>query len=136
MGMLGSLIVDPVVHPDFPVPAGARRSFVDGPLYDVATEALLVPYALDPRWHTMAHAAGLSGEDVGLNRFDPKLFYILGGLLNGAAPTTDVLAPAQLRANPPGTGHPTLFRMLNLNYFPTRARVHRSPRATRSRWPR
>lgn len=123
MGMFGGLIVDPVVHPDFPVPAGARRSFVDGPLYDIATEALLVPYAVDPRWHTLAHAAGLSGEDVGLNRFDPKFFYVVGGPLNGGAPTTDVLAPSQLRANLPGTGHPTLIRMLNANYFPTRARL-------------
>ena len=51
LGMAGILLVDPVVDPAFPVPAGARRSFVDGPLYDVATEAVLVPYAADPRWH-------------------------------------------------------------------------------------
>jgi FtsP/CotA-like multicopper oxidase with cupredoxin domain len=122
MGMFGPLIVDPVVHPAFPLAPGARRSFIDGPLYDIATETLLVPYALDPRWHTFSHAAGLSGEDVGLNRFDPKFFYVVGGLLNGPAPTADVRAPTQLRANLPGTGHPTLFRMLNANYFPSRAR--------------
>ena len=121
MGMAGPLIVDPVVHPDYPVPAGARRSFVDGPLYDVATEALLAPYALDPRWHTLSHAAGLSGEDVGLNRFEPKFFYVLGGPLSGPRPTTDVSAPTRLRVNVAGTGHPTLLRMLNLNYFPSRA---------------
>ncbi len=121
MGMAGPLIIDPVVHPDHPVPAGARRSFVDGPLYDVATEALLAPYALDPRWHTFDHAAGLSGEDVGLNRFDPKFFYVLGGLLTGPSPTTDVIAPTQLRVNTAESGHPTLLRMLNLNYFPSRA---------------
>jgi hypothetical protein len=121
MGMAGPMIIDPVVHPSFPVPAGARRSFVDGPLYDIATEALLAPYALDPRWHTLSHAAGLSGEDVGLNRFDPKHFFVLGGPLNGPAPTTDVASPTQLRVNTPASGHPTLFRMLNLNYFPSRA---------------
>jgi hypothetical protein len=121
MGMAGPMIIDPVVHPDFPVPAGARRSFVDGPLYDVATEVYLATYALDPRWHTLSHAAGLSGEDVGLNRFDPKFFYVLGGALAGPATTSDVIAPTQLRVNLPGSGHPTLLRMLNLNYFPTRA---------------
>src|SRR3954449_12359454 len=33
MGMAGALIVDP--KPDSTVPAGARRPFVDGPLYDI-----------------------------------------------------------------------------------------------------
>jgi FtsP/CotA-like multicopper oxidase with cupredoxin domain len=122
MGMAGPLIVDPIVHPDFPVPPGARRSFVDGPLYDIATEALLAPYAVDPRWHTFSHAAGLSGEDVGLNRFDPKFFYVVGGPLAGPRPTADVIAPTQLRVNTPDSGYPTLLRMLDLNYFPSRAR--------------
>jgi hypothetical protein len=123
MGMAGPMIIDPVVHPDFPVPTGARRSFVDGPLYDVATEALLAPYAVDPRWHTFSHAAGLSGEDVGLNRFDPRFFYVVGGLLNGPRATGDVAAPTQLRVNTLASGRPpTLLRMLNLNYFPCRAR--------------
>ena len=121
MGMAGPLIVDPVVDPAFPVPAGARRSFVDGPLYDVATEAMLVPFAVDPRWHTFSHAAGLSGEDVGLNRFDPKFFYVLGGALNGPASTADVSAPTQLRINTRATGYPTLLRLLDMNYFPSRA---------------
>ena len=122
MGMAGPMIIDPVVDPGFPVPAGARRSFVDGPLYDVATEALLVPFAVDPRWHEFSHAAGLSGEDVGLNRFDPKHFYVLGGALNGPRPTTDVLSPTQLTINTTTSGrHPTLIRMQNFNYFPSRA---------------
>jgi hypothetical protein len=121
MGMAGPMIIDPVVHPDFPLEPGARRSFVDGPLYDVATEALLAPYSVDPRWHTLSHAAGLSGEDVGLNRFDPKFFYMLGGPLNGPRPTADVVAPSQLRVNTKDTGHPTLLRMVNFNYYPSRA---------------
>ena len=121
MGMAGALVVDPVVHPDFPVPAGARRSFVDGPLYDVETEALIAPYALDPRWHRLDHAAGLSGEDVGLNRFEPRFFYLLGGRLSGARPTADVSSPTQLTINTAAAGYPTLLRMLNLNYFPSRA---------------
>jgi hypothetical protein len=120
MGMAGPMIIDPVVHPDYPVPAGARRSFVDGPLYDVANETLLVAYALDPRWHEMNHAAGLSGEDAGLNRFNPKHFFVLGGALNGARPTADVVAPTQIRANTAAAGHPTLLRLANFNYFPSR----------------
>jgi hypothetical protein len=122
MGMAGPMVIDPIVHPDFPLEAGARRPFVDGPLYDIATETLLAPYALDPRWHEMNHAAGLSGEDVGLNRFNPKHFFVLGGPLNGPRPTGEVIAPTQLRVNTPASGRPTLFRMLNLNYFPSRAR--------------
>ncbi len=121
MGMVGPMVIDPVVHPDFPVPPGARRPFLDGPLYDVATEATLIPYGLDPRWHQMNHAAGLSGEDAGLNRFDPKRFFILGGPLSGPRPSGEVMAPTQLRINTRATGYPTLIRMLNLNYFPSRA---------------
>ena len=121
LGMVGPLIIDPVVHPDFPVPAGARRPFVDGPLYDVATEALVAPYAVDPRWHSLSHAAGLSGEDVGLNRFDPKYFYVVGGALSGPSTKADVAAPGRLLANTPATGYPTLLRLANLNYFPTLA---------------
>jgi hypothetical protein len=121
MGMAGPLIVDPKA--DASVPAGARRAFVDGPMYDIATEALLAPYAVDPRWHEFSHAAGLSGEDVGLNRFDPRFYYVVGGLLNGPRTRGDVIAPTQLQVNTPASGrYPTLFRMLDLNYFPSRAR--------------
>ena len=122
MGMAGPLLVDPVVHPDHPVPTGARRAFVDGPLYDVETELMLVPYSIDPRWHELSHAAGLSGEDVGLNRFDPKHFFILGGSLAAGPPRGQVWAASRLRARASGSGHPTLLRVLNLNYFPTRVR--------------
>lgn len=123
MGMVGPLLIDPQVHPDFPVPAGARRAFIDGPLYDVETELMLLPYAVDPRWHELNHAAGLSGEDVGLNRFDPKHFFILGGALAGGQPKDRVWAPTQVRARVAGSGHPTLLRVLDLNYFPTRLRL-------------
>ncbi len=57
MGMFGALIVDPAVHPYFPVTKGARRAFVDGPSYDIDTESILVPYSVDPRWHELNHAA-------------------------------------------------------------------------------
>ena len=122
MGMAGALIVDPIVHPDFPVPLGARRAFVDGPLYDVATEAVVVPFAIDPRWHDLNHAAGLSGEDVGLNRFEPKFFYTLGGPLAGPRAQGDVDAVTQLRVNTRDAAHPTLLRLIDFNYYPSMAR--------------
>ena len=123
MGMVGPVIIDPIVHPDFPVEPGARRSFVDGPLYDIATETALIPYSIDPRWHELNHAAGLSGEDVGLNRFEPKHFVVLGGDISVGPPEDAVWAATQVRANAPGSGRrPTLLRVLNLNYFPVRAR--------------
>lgn len=122
LGMFGPLIVDPVSHPDYPTPSGARRPFVDGPLYDIATETLLAPYSVDPRWHTFGHAAGLSGEDVGLNRFEPKHFYLLGGPLARPETRGGVSSLSQMRANTAGRGYPTLLRTVNANYFPTTMR--------------
>ncbi|XAS66267.1 multicopper oxidase domain-containing protein [Micrococcaceae bacterium Sec5.7] len=127
MGMFGPLIIDPAVHPDFPVAPGARRAFVDGPEYDIDTEAILVPYSVDPRWHELNHAAGLSGDDVGLDRFEPKHFYLLGGEF--AHPDRKVEGPSflsRIRANvtagAAGRVKPTLLRLLNGNYFPINAR--------------
>jgi FtsP/CotA-like multicopper oxidase with cupredoxin domain len=120
MGMFGPLIIDPVEHPEYPVSPGARRAFVDGPEYDIDTEAILVPYSVDPRWHGLGHAAGLSGEDVGLNRFEPKHFYLLGGELARRPGGRDrVWGLSALRANAEGNGYkPTLLRILNANYLP------------------
>lgn len=124
MGMFGPLVVDPVVHPDFPVTPGVtRRSFVDGPEYDIATETLLVPYMVDPRWHQLSHNAGLAGEDVGLNRFDPKHFYVLGGNLATKPKTSGVSTVSEVRANVAGgTKAPTLLRIVNSGNFPIRLR--------------
>lgn len=141
MGMFGSLIVDPIAHPAFPVPQGGRRAFVDGPVYDIATEALIATYEVDPRWHEVNHAAGLDGEDVGLNRFEPSRFYLLGGTLNGgnggdgantggsgssgsgSSGGSQVLEVTEVRAR---LGElPTLLRFLNGSYFPTRVFFNR-----------
>jgi len=120
MGMFGPLVVDPVVHPDFPVEPGVtRRSFVDGPEYDIETETLLVPYSLDARWHTLDHAAGLSGEDVGLDRFEPTNFYLLGGELARGPGAEGPWQLSAIRANATaGSRKPTLLRLINSNYFP------------------
>ena len=119
MGMLGPMVVDPVVHPDFPVTPGARRSFVDGPEYDIETETILASYSLDERWHTLDHAAGLSGEDVGLDRFEPTHFYLLGGELARGPQAEGPWQLTSMRANAAGGSRkPTLLRLVNANYFP------------------
>jgi FtsP/CotA-like multicopper oxidase with cupredoxin domain len=123
MGMFGPIIVDPPVSKTAPPPPGARRHSVDGPLYDVATETLLAPYSIDPRWHELNHAAGLSGDDAGLNRFEPKHFVLLGGAVANRPKGDRVWAISAMRANVAGSGKaPTLVRMVNVDYFPTRTR--------------
>ena len=119
MGMFGPLVIDPVIHPAYPVTPGARRAFVDGPEYDIATETLLAAYSVDPRWHTLDHAAGLSGEDVGLDRFEPDSLYLLGGELARGPQEEGPWQLHAIRANAPGGPRkPTLLRLINANYFP------------------
>lgn len=124
MGMFGPLIVDPAAHPAFPVQPGVtRRAFVDGPEYDIATETLLAPYSVDPRWHQLDHAAGLSGEDVGLDRFQPRHFYLLGGELATGPRRAGPWQLSAIRATAPGGSRkPTLLRLVNANYFPVTMR--------------
>ena len=126
MGLLGPLVIDPVVLPDFPVGPGNRRAFADGPEYDIATESLIMMYSVDARWHDLGHAAGLSGEDVGLNRFEPQHFYITGGLLNSRREREGaVWAPTELPINVKGNGKaPTLMRLLDGNYLPNKISFH------------
>ena len=127
MGMFGPLVIDPAPSATLPTRAGARRAFVDGPEYDIATETLVVPYAVDPRWHRLSHAAGLSGEDVGLNRFEPRHFYLLGGRLAGMPRGDGVSAVTELRGRVTtgleGSPLPTLLRVLNGGYHPSRLRM-------------
>ncbi|GER22843.1 hypothetical protein NCCP1664_13400 [Zafaria cholistanensis] len=124
MGMFGPVIVDPGTDPASPPPKGMRRYSIQGPLYDIATETLLLPYSIDPRWHELNHAAGLSGEDAGLNRFNPRHFYLLGGAIASRPKGDRVWALSTMRANVAGgTKAPTLIRMVNVDYFPTRMRI-------------
>lgn len=123
MGMFGPIIVDPPVSRTSPPPPGTRRHSVDGPLYDIATETMIAPFSIDPRWHKLNHAAGLSGEDAGLNRFEPKYFVLLGGTVADRPKGDKVWAISAMRANAARSGTaPTLVRMVNVDYFPTRTR--------------
>lgn len=123
MGMFGPIIVDPQVSSTAPPPKGTRRHSTDGPLYDIATETLIAPYSIDPRWHELNHAAGLSGDDAGLNRFEPKHFVLLGGTVPTRPRGDRIWAISAMRANVVRDGiAPTLVRMVNVDYFPTRTR--------------
>jgi hypothetical protein len=125
MGMVGAIVVDPPANPAMPAPAGTRRHTFEGPLYDIATETLIAPYSLDPRWHELNHAAGLNGEDAGLNRFEPRHFFLLGGNIPTRPGGDDrVWTISQMRANVARNGKaPTLVRYVNVDYFPTLTRI-------------
>jgi hypothetical protein len=114
MGMFGPMIFDPA--------GGRGKAFVDDPVgYDLACESIMVPYAIDPRWHKLSHAAGLGGEDVGLNRFEPSHFYLLGADLNPAAPappaSTQVSICKRILTRPQGQ-KPGLLRIVDGVYLP------------------
>jgi FtsP/CotA-like multicopper oxidase with cupredoxin domain len=114
MGMFGTLVVDP--YPE----TNPKRVFRDGPEY--VHERYWVPYSVDPRWHELGHAAGLCGEDVGLNNFQPKYFGISGAFQqDGHDPAAARQAPPIADENVAVTapsGEPILIRILNGQYFP------------------
>jgi hypothetical protein len=99
MGMFGPLIVDP--------PEGPGTLFSGGPKYDV--EKIWAIDDMDPRWHTMEHSSGMCGEDVGLNRFDPK-YFLVNGVFNNKT-TTDKRAVIEAKV-----GQTILIRMINASY--------------------
>ena len=74
MGMYGALIVDP--RPTSGDPAGTKRAFYKGPIYDV--EAIWACDEIDPAFHNLQWAAGTCGGDVGLNNLNPRYFIITG----------------------------------------------------------
>jgi hypothetical protein len=100
MGMFGMLIVDP--------PEGPGTLFSGGPKYDV--EKIWALDDMDPRWHLIeSHDAGLCGEDVGLNRFDPKYFLCSGVFNNRTLTDTRTVINAKL-------GQTILIRLANASY--------------------
>jgi FtsP/CotA-like multicopper oxidase with cupredoxin domain len=74
MGMYGGLIVDPKPTPGDP--AGTKRAFYNGPIYDV--EAIWAADEIDPAWHNLQWAAGTCGGNVGLHNLNPQYFIITG----------------------------------------------------------
>lgn len=102
MGMFGLLIVDPEVK-------GRGWLTDNGPQYHVPSEREWVADDMDPRWHEFSHDDGLCGEDVGLNRFEPK-YFLLNGVFNNRT-MTDARAFATVPA-----GETLLIRLLNASY--------------------
>lgn len=100
MGMFGVLIVDPV--------EGPGTLYSGGPKYQV--EKVWCLDDMDPRWHELTdHDAGLCGEDVGLNRFDPK-YFLLSGVFNNKT-TTDPRSVVTAKST-----QRILIRLINASY--------------------
>ncbi|WP_162937814.1 multicopper oxidase domain-containing protein [Indioceanicola profundi] len=111
MGMYGMLIVDP---PNGPGRLYAARSTDDiSPLEPrdlaYAAEAIWIYDDVDPRWHELSHQAGICGEDVGLDRFEPKYFLCSG------IPNSRTLTQANTVVNVPRS-RTALIRVLNASY--------------------
>lgn len=106
MGMYGLMIVDP--------PEGPGFLWSGGPQYDV--EKALVVDDVDPRWRTIDHQAGLCGEDVGLDRFEPK-YFVINGVPNNM---TRLSAKTRIQCR---VGQRVLIRMLNASYSMVRMRI-------------
>jgi FtsP/CotA-like multicopper oxidase with cupredoxin domain len=103
MGMWGALIIDP--------PEGPGLAFRGGPRYDV--EAIWAAGGVDPDKHDINHAAGLDGENAGLNLWKPRYFHITGAF----HPDSLTSPRAALTAAP---GQTILARIINAGYFPQR----------------
>jgi FtsP/CotA-like multicopper oxidase with cupredoxin domain len=114
MGLFGTLVVDP-----YPA-TSPKKVFRDGPEY--VHERYWVPYSVDPRWHTLDHAAGLCGDDVGLNNFQPKYFGISGKFQTAGNDLANVFQAPPIDdptvAITAASGEPILIRILNGQYFP------------------
>jgi FtsP/CotA-like multicopper oxidase with cupredoxin domain len=118
MGLFGTLVVDP--YDPSPPGTNLKRAFRGGPEYK--HERYWVPYSIDPRWHNLNHAAGLCGEDVGLNNFQPKYFGI-GGFFQKDGGSIPAVFSAPPISDPSiavtaKSGEPILLRLLNGQYFP------------------
>lgn len=102
MGMVGPLVIDP--------PEGWGWHSSGGARYHV--ERIWLADDVDPRWHSQNnrdHDQGLCGEDVGLNRFEPKYFMINGIFNNRTQSHPKVKAVAKV-------GQSVLIRVINGSY--------------------
>jgi FtsP/CotA-like multicopper oxidase with cupredoxin domain len=105
MGMFGLLIVDPPEGPGF---------LLNGERYQV--EKFWVADDMDPRWHEFSHDAGLCGQDVGLNRFEPKYFFLTGVFNNRTMTDSRTVVNARV-------GQTILIRLLNASYSVLRTKL-------------
>jgi FtsP/CotA-like multicopper oxidase with cupredoxin domain len=108
MGLLGLLIVDPPEGPGYLY----SSSVPNAPYQRYDVERAWVVDDMDPRWHNVIgknHDAGMCGEDVGLNRFEPKYFFVTGVFNNKTMTDQRVAATAKL-------GETILVRLLNASY--------------------
>ena len=126
-GMKGFLIVDPPnpdgnaadPQPPYLTAPGFVRRRNEIVRYD--REAFWVSNEIDARWHEMQHDAGLCGEDVGLNRFEPRHFLMTG--VPSPNPDPDAASREPIRdarvAINAGQGETILIRCLNAGYTVT-----------------
>ena len=109
MGMFGVIIIDPPDGPGHFLPPLPGRT--DRVPYQV--EKIWVASNIDPRWHNQirsrGHEAGLCGEDVGLNRFEPKYFLLSGVFSNRTMVDPRAVVKAKV-------GDTILLRILNASY--------------------
>ena len=116
MGMFGALIIDPYEGES---PPERRLPFAGAPdewRYDPKYERIWPLYSLDPVWHELGHAAGLCGEDVGLNDFNPQYFLIGDQPQDGDRPIHGTASkPVSVTAP---RGENILLRLINATYFP------------------
>jgi len=91
-------------------PPGGRGHLFPG-AYPYEVEAFLPSSGWGPTKHDLNHAAGLDGENAGLNRYRPRYFHI-----NGAFGSSALRSPrSSVRAR---VGQTILLRLLNAGYAP------------------
>ena len=114
MGLYGPLIVDPPKGFGFPFRGAENTKYT----YDV--EALWVADDVDPKWHELNHSAGLCGDDVGLNIFRPKYFFVSGAYKNATGTDNRVAITAR-------RGQRILIRLLNASYSVLGVKINNLP---------
>ena len=118
MGMFGPLIIDPYEGEN---PPERKLPFGDAPeswRYHPDNERIWALYSLDPSWHELAHDAGLCGEDVGLNNFDPAYFLINGDSQVNGQDMDASHPPIEAQSVTAQRGENVLLRLINATYFP------------------
>jgi FtsP/CotA-like multicopper oxidase with cupredoxin domain len=119
MGMYGVLIVDPITKsPDTKNPNYLYDPFTPGSTAEApgitagapyGAESILVFDDVDPVWHKLSHNAGMCGDDVGLDKFNPR-YFLINGVHNGIT-QTDKRTVTRTTA-----GKNVLVRLANASY--------------------